>query len=219
MTALTESRLAELRFIEGIEKVEHVPYPTGDQFWVRFTKPLDLARFQGIIDKHNYRMLRFARIPSKLPRGLAEILWDGVTHVIVKKIGAWASFTSSLGFEPEGIAKIAVDLHGPYQIFMAMNEDGVEILYEYLGLKYAPPLPPPAPPKPVAPTKPGAPTIAKPTPPAGVQPVIHATPPARPAIAGQASNAAAMIQTPHTAPTPARATPESREDSAAEASR
>ncbi len=155
-----ERRLVELRFIEGIEKVEHVPYPTGDQFWVRFNRPLDLGKLDGIVKKHGYVMVRYAKLPSKLPRGLAEMLWNGVTHVVAKKTSGWSKFTSFLGFEPEGIAKIANDLHGEYQIFMTTQEEGVQLLYEYLGLKYTPPAPPP----PVPQLKPPTPAIPRPTP-------------------------------------------------------
>lgn len=166
-----ERRLIELRFLEGIEKVEHVPYQTGDQFWVRFSLPLDFGKLEGLVKKHSWQIVRFGGIPSKLPRGLAEMLWDGVTHVIVKKISGWSKFTSSLGFEPEGIAKIAVDLHGPYEIFIATDEEGVKILYEYLGLKYVPPAP-----KPAAPAKPAPPTTARPA--AQVTPAAATTSPA-----------------------------------------
>jgi len=155
-----ERRLVELRFIEGIEKVEHVAYPTGDQFWVRFNRPLDFGKLEDLVKKHGYLMARFAKLPSKLPRYLSEMLWNGVTHVIAKNMSGWSKFTSSLGFEPEGIAKIADDLHGQYQIFIATTEEGTQLLYEYLGLKYIPPAPPP----PVAAAKPPVPTVAKPAP-------------------------------------------------------
>ncbi len=154
-----ERRLVELRFIEGIEKVEHVPYHTGDEFWVRFNRPLDLGKLDSIVKKHGYLMVPFAKLPSRLPRGLSEMLWDGVTHIIGKKMSGWSKFTSFLGFEPEGIAKIANDLHGRYQIFMATQEEGVQLLYEYLGVKYTPPAPPP----PVAQPKPPTPATPRPT--------------------------------------------------------
>jgi len=155
-----ERRLIELRFLDGVEKVEHVPYPTGDQFWVRFNKPLDLGKLEEVVKKHNYAMVGFANVPSRLPQRLAEVLWDGVTHVITKKISGWSKFKASLGFEPEGIAKIATDLHGPFQIFITTDEEGVQVLYEYLGLKYVPP----SPPTPAAPAKPVIPVATKPTP-------------------------------------------------------
>ena len=136
-----EHRAAELRFIDGIEKVEHVQFSTGDQFWVRFNRPLDFRKLQETVKKHDCRLIRFGGLPSKLPRRLSEVLWDGVTHVIVKDISGWGRFTSSLGLEPDGIGKIVLDLHGPYQIFIAMNEDSVQILYDYLGVKYVPPAP------------------------------------------------------------------------------
>jgi hypothetical protein len=100
-----------------------------------------------------YRFVRFGGFLARLPRGLSEVLWDGVTHVIVQEISQWSKFTSTLGFEPDGIGKIAIDLHGPYQIFMAMNEAGIQLLYDYLGVKYVPP----SPPKPiVGPVKPAS---------------------------------------------------------------
>ena len=156
-----QRRLVELRFVEGIEKVEHVPYPTGDQFWVRFNSKLDLGKFEDIAKKHGCTMVSFASLPSKLPRPIAEILWDGVSHVITKNMSGWTKFTASFGFEPDGIAKIATDLHGPNQIYISMQEEGVQILYEYLGLKYLPPAPPP---KPVPQTKPAVPTAVKASP-------------------------------------------------------
>jgi hypothetical protein len=182
-------RVVELRFLDGVEKVEHVPYRTGDQFWVRFNKPLDLKRLHEVLKSHGYSTVSFANMPSRLPRKLAEVLWDGVTLVIVKNVSGWTKFKASLGFEPEGIAKIAADLHGPYQIFMTTDEAGVQVLYEYLGVKYVPP-PPPASPKPATPAKPVAPTVAKPSPPPGMQPstapvgtpavVVGPSPPSQP---------------------------------------
>lgn len=162
MSTVLQSRLNELRFIDGIEKVEHVPYSTGDQFWVRFNHPLDFKKLAELSKKRGYTMMKFGGLPSKLPGRLVEVLWDGVNHIIVKKLNGLTKLTSSLGIEPEGVAKIATDLHGPYQIFMAMNEEGVQILYDYLELKYVPP--PPPPPKPVVPAKPAIPAAKPPTP-------------------------------------------------------
>lgn len=151
MVAEFQRRLGELRFVDGVEKVEHVPYLMGDEFWVRFNRPLDLKKLDETVKKHGAVMVKFGGLPSKLPRPIAELLWDGVSRLIVKKISGWARFTASLGFEPDGIAKIVTDAHGPYQIFITAQEEGVQILYEYLGLKYVPPAPPP---KPVSPAKP-----------------------------------------------------------------
>ena len=168
-----EHRVSELRFIDGIEKVEHVRFSTGEQFWVRFNRPIDMQKLQDIIRKRGCQLIKFGGLPSKLPRKLSEVLWNGVTHVIVRNISGWEKFTSSLGFEPDGIGKIVLDLHGPYQIFIAMNEDGVQVLYDYLGVRYVPPAPPTKPvapavkpaaaPKPAVPQQPGAsaPTTAK----------------------------------------------------------
>ena len=153
-------RVNELRFLDGIEKAEHVPYPTGDEFWVRFNRPLDMSRLLEVLAKYNLQLVKFGALPSKLPRKLGEILWDGVTHVVVKRINFMGLLTSFLGFEPEGVAKIAKDLHSSYPIFIAKNEEGMKLLYDYLGIKYVPPAPPP--PKPVAPAIPAATPAAKP---------------------------------------------------------
>jgi hypothetical protein len=162
MSSVLQTRLNELRFVDGIEKVEHVPYPTGDQFWVRFNRPLDFKKINELAKKRGYTMMKFGGLPSKLPGRLVEVLWDGVNHVIAKNPNGLTKLTASLGIEPEGIAKIASDLHGPYQIFMAMNEEGIQLLYDYLGLKYVPP--PPPPPKPVVPAKPATPVAKPPVP-------------------------------------------------------
>ena len=174
MIADLERRLTELRFIEGIEKVEHVPYQSGDQFWVRFIRPFDLGKLDDVVKQHGYTMVKFASVPSKLPRGLAELLWSGITHVVVEKISGWSRFTSNFGFEPEGIAKLAVDLHGPFWLFIATREEGIQLLYEYLGVKYASPSPPA--PTASASVKPTTPPVAKPVQPATPIPTAPTTP-------------------------------------------
>ena len=175
-----ERRLNELRFIPGIEKVEHVPYQTGDQFWVRFNQRIDLGKLDEIAKTHGYALTKFASVPSRLPRGLGELLWDGVTHVIVKRMSGWSRFTSRFGFEPDGIAKLATDLHVSNQIFMATNEEGIQLLYEYLGLKYIPPTPPAPAAKPPPPAKAATPPVAPASKPPAPQPIPPATPPPSP---------------------------------------
>jgi hypothetical protein len=175
-----EQRVTELRFIDGIEKVEYVRFSTGDQFWVRFNRPLDIQKLHQAVRKRGYRLIEFGDLVSKLPRRPSEVLWDGVTHVIVKQISEWGKFTSSLGFEPDGIGKIAMDLHAPFQIFMAMDEEGVQILYDYLGIKYVPP--PPALKPVVTPPKPSAP-VSKPATASEVP--VTTPPPAKPLATAQ----------------------------------
>ncbi len=191
-----QRRLVELRFFDGIEKVEHVLYSTGDQFWVRFNHKLDFGKFEDISKKHGYVMVNFASLPSKLPRPIAEIMWNGVSHIITKNLNGWSKFTASFGFEPDGIAKIATDLHGPYELFITTQEEGVQILYEYLGLKYTAPTPltkavaPPKAPTPAPLSKPAspaprpvAPPVASVPAPAATKPVQVAPPPAQPSPA------------------------------------
>lgn len=195
-----QRRLVELRFVDGIEKVEHVPYSTGDQFWVRFNSKLDFGKFEDISKKHGYVMVSFASLPAKLPRPIAEILWNGISHVITKNISGWTKFTANFGFEPEGIAKIATDLHGPYEIFITTQEEGVQILYEYLGLKYTAPTPPT---KAVAPPKAPTPApVSKPASPAPrpVTPPVASVPAPAAAKPVQAASPPATAATPQTIP-------------------
>jgi len=173
-----QRRLLELRFVDGIEKVEHVPYPSGDEFWVRFNNRLDMKKLEEIAKNYGATVIKFGGLPSKLPRPLAELLWDGVSHVIVKNLSSWERFTASLGFEPNGIAKIVSDAHGPFQIFIATQEEGVQVLYGYLGLKYVAPAPPP---KPAVPAKPPVAAVAKPVTPAA-KPATPVTPSVKPAV-------------------------------------
>jgi len=198
MSSVLQTRLNELRFVDGIEKVEHVPYLTGDQFWVRFNRPFNFKKLNEVAKKRGYTMMKFGGLPSKLPGRLVEVLWDGVNHVIVKNPNGLVKLTASLGIEPDGVAKIATDLHGPYQIFMAMNEEGVQLLYDYLGLKYVPP--PPPPPKPVVPTKPAIPA-AKPSAPVPTTVTRPAPPAAAPSVPKPPSPSTTPIPTdPSTAP-------------------
>jgi len=192
-----QSRLLELRFVDGIEKVEHVPYPSDDQLWIRFNRPLDMKKLEEIIKKHGATLVKFGGLASKLPRPLAEMLWDGVSYVITKNISDWGKLTASLGFEPDGIAKIATDAHGPYQIFIATQEEGVQILYEYIGLKY---LPPATPPKPTAPTKPPVAAVAKQVSPAPTPTAPTTAPVAKPSVPAPATPPNPPEQKPTTQP-------------------
>lgn len=175
-----ERRINELRFLEGIEKVEHVPYSDNDQFWVRFSRPIDMGKLKAVVGQYRYELVKFGGLPSKLPRKVGEVLWNGVAYVIVKKISFGGLFTSFLGFEPDSVAKIAVDLHSSNPIFITTTEEGIKILYDYLGLKYVPPPPPPAAPVKAATIPPAKPVPAAPSP---VTPGSPAVPPAKPTIA------------------------------------
>ena len=137
--SLLENSLTQIRFIAGVEKVEHVRFSTADQLWVRFNSPIDMQKLERVVSEKGFRLIKFGGLLAKLPRGLSEVLWDGVTHIMVKEISDWGRLTSLVGFEPDGIAKIAIDLHGSNQIFIALNEAGIQLLFDYLGVKYIPP--------------------------------------------------------------------------------
>ena len=133
-----ERRINELRFLKGIEKVEHVRFPDRDEFWIRFSQPIDLHRLAGVANEYHYEVVKFGGLPSKLPSRLSELLWNGVSYVILRQIGFRGLLASFLGSEPEGVAKVVKDLHSNNHIFITSTEEGVSILYAYLGLTYSP---------------------------------------------------------------------------------
>jgi hypothetical protein len=157
-------RINELRFLEGVEKVEHVPYSDRDEFWVRFNRPIDLRRLAKVVSEHHYELVKFGSFPSKLPSKLDGLVWNGVAYVILRQIGFIGLLAAFFGFEPGGVAKIVKDLQSSQPIFITTNEEGVKILYDYIGLEYTPPTPEPTL-KTGSPTKPATQSPAKPTPP------------------------------------------------------
>ncbi len=149
---------------------------SGPQLWVQFKDKMNKGELKKIAHKHGYRVVGFGAVPSKLPRGLGEMLWNGVTHIITKEHSSLSGLMGLIGFEPKGVAKVARHLHGPNDIYITDSEEGYKILCEYLGIKYEPPPPPPTPPKPAA-------TPAKPATPASTTKPPPATPSAAPAQA------------------------------------
>lgn len=167
MISLSDEILHILRAEPSVRRVEYVKYAGGNECWVSLheNRRLDMKRLESITAKHGFRIVRFGTLPSKLPRGLGELLWNGVTHVILSEFGALDKLKSSLGFEPEGIARIAEWAHGPYQLFAARTWEGMRILFDYLDIEMPPPpvapqspKPATAPPGPSAPAKPMTPT-------------------------------------------------------------
>ena len=160
-----ERRINELRFVAGVEKAEHVQFPDRDEFWVRFIDPIDLRRLVRVANEYHYEVVKFGGLPSKLPSRLGELLWNGVSYVIVRRIGFRGLLASFLGSEPEGVAKVVKDLSSSQDIFVTSSEDGIEVLYAYLGLSYSPPNPAPRAPATVKPAAQAPPhTTTSPTP-------------------------------------------------------
>jgi hypothetical protein len=203
---LSDEHVSILRAEPIVRRVEYVKYPQGNEYWVTFREDrrLDMRRFERIVNKHDYRIIRFGGLPSKLPKGFSELLWNGVTHVVVKEISGLDKLKAVLGFEPEGIARIAEWGHGHYQIFGAGTWEGLKILFDYLDLEMPMPPPAPAPPKPAAaPPRPAPGSAARPPAPAQTQPA-PATPP------GQAQTARPMPSSTSPAPKTPRLSPTSQ---------
>jgi len=186
--------------LDGVEKVEHVPYPSGDEFWVRFNRPIDMHKLGEVLGKGRYELVKFGSIPSKLPSKLGELLWNGVSYVIVKKIAFLGLLASLFGFQPDGVATIAQDAHSSQPIFITSNEEGVRILYDYLGIKYTAPQPL----RPSAPSSAGTQASQKPVaqvvrpPQTSASQPVQAQPQPRPTITP--SSSAGAQKKPETAP-------------------
>jgi hypothetical protein len=54
-----ERRINELRFLEGVEKAEHFPYPNRDEFWIRFNHPVDLRKLSKVVNEHHSELVKF----------------------------------------------------------------------------------------------------------------------------------------------------------------
>ena len=124
-----------------------------------------------MVSEHHYELVKFGSFPSKLPSKLDGLVWNGVAYVILRRIGFIGLLAAFFGSEPQGVAKIVKDLQTSQPIFVTTNEEGVKILYDYVGLEYTPPVPA-TPLKTGVPTKPATQLPAKPTPP---RPSVAAT--------------------------------------------
>lgn len=204
-----------LRAEPTIRRVEYVKYPDGNEYWIALQegRRLDMTRIEAVVRKNGFRLARFGSLPSKLPKGLSELVWNGVTHVILKDFAGMDKLKGFLGFEPEGIARIAEWGHGPYQLYASRTWEGLKILFEYLGLEMPEPPPPPAPPTPT--TAPAKPQVApRPVAPAAAPKPAPQSSAARPAQASGTTPQlqASMVQPAQTGTPPS--TPKSEEKKA-----
>lgn len=129
-----ERILEKISFDRRIKRADHVRYRGEDQIWATFRDKIDIKALEKIAAEAKFKVVTFGSIPSKLPKSLSEIVWNGVTHIITESYGSVDKLKSFLGFEPEGVAKIAVDSHGPEQTYIARTPEALRILMEYLGL-------------------------------------------------------------------------------------
>jgi hypothetical protein len=114
-----------LRFAPGVKDVDVVQFPSGRELWVVLKDPVNIDRLRGISESLGYMVARRSLLISKLPRSLAEMVWDGVTYVIIRH--------THIPGNQEYSARVMKDLATGDVIYHVVNADGLEILKEYLN--------------------------------------------------------------------------------------
>jgi hypothetical protein len=125
-----ESLVPELRQLRGVKDVEIVGFPSGKELWVVLRDPIDTDGLHRASASLGYAVLRSGSLASKLPRSLAEMIWDGTTHIVTKHPHGWKKLISTLGMRPA--VKIAKDLVTGDTFYNVNDSDGLAILREYL---------------------------------------------------------------------------------------
>jgi hypothetical protein len=125
-----ESLVPELRELRGIKDVEIVTFSSRKELWVVLRNPIDTAALHRASASLGYTVLRSGSLASKLPRSLAEMIWDGTTHIVTKHPHGWKKLMSNLGMRP--VVKITKDLVTGDIYFNVNDGDGLAILREYL---------------------------------------------------------------------------------------
>jgi hypothetical protein len=113
-----------LRSAPGVKDVDVVQFPSGKELWVVLKDPINIDRLQSISESLGYIVARRGSLISKLPRSLAEMVWDGVTYVITKH--------THVPEEHENSARVMKDLATGDLIYHVIDADGLQILKEYL---------------------------------------------------------------------------------------
>jgi len=119
-----ESAASALRSVPGIKDVDIVLFPSGKELWVVLRDPVNLDRLRKTSESLGYIVARRGSWVSKLPRSLAEMIWDGVMYVVIKH--------THVPGKQEFAARIMKDLATGDIIYHTLESDGLEILQEYL---------------------------------------------------------------------------------------
>jgi hypothetical protein len=125
-----ESLVPELRQLRGVKDVEIVGFPSRKELWVVLRDPVHTDELCKASASLGYAVVKSGSLASKLPRSLAEMIWDGTTHVVTKHPHGWKKLISTLGIRP--VVKIARDLATGDTVFHVNDSDGLAILREYL---------------------------------------------------------------------------------------
>ena len=119
-----ESVATALRPLPGVKDVDIVQFQLGKELWIVLREPVNLNRLRRASESLGYIVERRGSWASKLPRSLAEMIWDGVTYVVTKH--------THVPGKHEHAARVMKDLVTGDTIYHIMATDGLEILKEYL---------------------------------------------------------------------------------------
>jgi hypothetical protein len=119
-----ESAASALRSVSGIKDVDIVLFPSGKELWVVLRDPINLDRLRKTSESLGYIVARRGSWVSKLPRSLAEMIWDGVMYVVTRH--------THVPGKQEFAARIMKDLATGDTIYHTVESDGLKILQEYL---------------------------------------------------------------------------------------
>lgn len=130
MIADPESVATELRRLPGVKDIDIVAFPSGKELWVILSDTINIDKLRTASASSGYKVVKSGWLPSKLPRSLAEMIWDGTTHVVTKHPHGWKKLISTLGSRP--VVEIARDLATGDTVYHINDSDGLAILREYL---------------------------------------------------------------------------------------
>jgi len=130
MIADPESVATELRRLPGVKDIDIVAFPWGKELWVILSDPINITKLRKASASSGHKVVKSGWLPSKLPRSLAEMIWDGTTHVVTKHPHGWKKLISTLGSRP--VVEIARDLATGDTVYHINDSDGLAILREYL---------------------------------------------------------------------------------------
>lgn len=119
-----ESVARTLRPLSGVKDVDIVGFPSGKELWVTLRSPIDLERLVLVSDLLGFTVIKHGVWVSKLPRSLAELIWDGLTYVVTRR--------SHAPEKHESAAQIRKDLATGDTIYQVVDDLGLTILQDYL---------------------------------------------------------------------------------------
>ena len=119
-----ESVATALRPMSGVKDVDIVQFPSQKELWIILRDPVNLDRLRKASERLGYIVAKRGSWASMLPRSLAEMIWDGVTYVVIKH--------THVPGKHEYAARVMKDLATGDTIYHIMATDGLEILKEYL---------------------------------------------------------------------------------------